>query len=192
MSPSPLLLALGPVLDALDALPVRWHVGGSVASSLYGVARTTIEVDDVAELKRPHVAPLLAALGREYYASEPAIVSAIQRESCFNLIHLATSYKVDVFVAKHRAFDQSGLARAHRDTLGERLVFVASPEDVILNKLEWYRMGNEVSERQWQDVLGVLKVQQDTLDRAYLASWAAELGISELLSRALGEAGIER
>jgi hypothetical protein len=71
----------------------------------------------------------------------------------------------------------------------ERTAYVASAEDTVLTKLEWYRMGSEVSERQWRDVLGVLKVQAERLDLAYLRRWAAALGVADLLEQALSQAG---
>ncbi|HUS38375.1 MAG TPA: hypothetical protein VMX74_02945, partial [Pirellulales bacterium] len=176
-----LFQALVPVLQSLEKLNVVYFVGGSVASSAYGLPRTTIDVDLVAELKAKHVGGLVAALADTFYISESMIHDAIQRHSCFNLIHLETMYKVDIFVAKNRPFDQSASSRITREEIGEPgealHVWLASAEDVILNKLEWYRLGDEVSERQWLDVLGVLKVQRDRLDLTYLRRWAAELNV---------------
>ncbi len=122
------------------------------------------------------------------------IQSAIERNSCFNLIHLATSFKVDVFVVKDRPFDLSCLTRIHRGSLGESDeeldVWLPSPEDVVLNKLEWYGKADRISERQWLDVQGVLKVQRELLDLDYMRKWAEDLGSADLLDEALSEAGI--
>jgi len=120
------------------------------------------------------------------------ILDPIARRSCFNVIHLATMFKVDVFVLKDRPYDRTAFARIRRDTLTPdepgAEVFLASPEDVVLNKLEWFRLGDAVSERQWRDAVGVLKVQKDRLDRPYLARWASHLGLTDLLEQAWREA----
>jgi hypothetical protein len=177
-----------PVVEALEALGVAYQVGGSVASSALGVARATLDVDLVADLRAEHVARLCAALDATYYVSEEAVRDAVGRRSSFNVIHLDTMVKVDVFVLKQRPYDQRAFGRRVADTLdegaGARLFFLATAEDVILNKLEWYRLGGGVSGSHWDDVLGVLSVQAGRLDLAYLAEWAAQLGVGDLLERA--------
>lgn len=188
MEPGYAIEALRPVVDWLERQGVRHYVGGSVASSVYGVVRTTLDVDLVADLAQEHVAPLVEALRGDYYVSSGMISDAIRRRSCFNVIHLGTMFKVDVFALKDRPYDRAALGRIREDTLDPdepgRVYLLASPEDVILNKLEWFRLGDEVSERQWGDAMGVLKVQQGRLDEAYLDRWANELGVADLLERA--------
>jgi len=187
--------ALAPVIAALEQLGVRYHIGGSVASSVYGVARSSVDIDVVADLEPHHAEPLVRSLGDRYYADLDAIATAIQRRQAFNLIHLATMIKVDVFVPAARAFDASELARARPRTLdlpeGTYTFTFKSAEDTVLRKLEWYRAGSEVSERQWNDVVGVLKVQTAALDQAYLRHWAAELGVDDLLQSAFDAVGLE-
>jgi len=190
MSQPELLSALSPVLDALRELGVRHYVGGSVASSAHGVARSSIDADLVAELRPEHVAGLIAALGDAYYVPEDRVRDAAARRASFNLIHLATMFKIDVFVARDRPFDKRAMARARPASpavAGDFAFPIASAEDMVLAKLEWYRRGGEVSERQWNDVLGILRVGGPALDREYLAEGARELGVGDLLERALGE-----
>ena len=184
--------ALTPVVELLDRLGVRYHIGGSVASSTYGAPRATMDVDLVAALQPEHASTLARALQTTYYVDEDAVREAIARRGSFNVIHLETMIKVDVFVPATRAFDRQEMDRARPQTLdlapGARTFSVKSPEDLILRKLEWYRAGGEVSERQWGDVQGVLKVQGPALDRAYLCEWAQQLGVADLLERALQDA----
>ena len=182
------------VIDALETLGVRYLIGGSLASALHGVVRATLDADLVAELRLEHAEPLAARLTGTFYVDAESIRDAVRHQNSFNVIHMKTMFKVDVFVAQERPFDQSRMSRriAQRVvTDPERIAYVSTAEDTILVKLEWYRMGGEVSERQWRDVGGVLKVTGDRLDYSYLNPWATELGVSDLLRSALGEANIK-
>jgi hypothetical protein len=178
-------VTITPIVEALEELGVPYHIGGSVASSLYGLPRLTVDVDIVADLRQGHVRPLIDQLQTDYYIDDDMIRDAIGRRSSFNVIHLDTMLKVDVYLPKSRPFDQEVLLE------GTRPFNVASPEGTILNKLEWYRMGGEVSDRQWNDILGVLKVQGTHLDMAYLQLWAANLKVTDLLERALVDSGLK-
>ena len=185
--------ALFPVIGILDTLAVPYYIGGSVASSRLGVPRSTLDVDLVAELRADQVASFIQQLGEDYYISEDAMREAIQRRSSFNIIHQPTMIKVDLFIRKDRPYDIEAQHRATSSTDANdpsRAISWASPEDVVLAKLEWYRMGGESSDRQWGDILGVLKVQASTLDLGYLHRWAADLHVADLLQRALDDAGL--
>lgn len=181
------------VTAALDAAGVCYFVGGSVASALYGEARSTRDIDLVAAMLPDHVGPFLAALGAAFYADAAAIRAEVVARRSFNVIHLDTMVKADVFVLKGDGFGRSQFARRTAKQLSREdstAIYVASPEDTVLAKLQWFRDGGGVSDRQWNDVLGVLKVQGPTLDRAYLEQWAHELGLTDLLRRALDDAGL--
>jgi hypothetical protein len=150
--------------------------------------RATMDVDLVADLRPEHVAPLVDLLGEAFYADPVMMHDAIRERGSVNLIHLQTMFKVDVFVMRHQVFDRAQLARGQLRVLSEDPechAYVASAEDVVLAKLEWYRRGGEVSDRQWQDVLGVLEVQGDRLDMEYMRRMASELDVADLLARAL-------
>lgn len=189
---SDVVAALEPVVDALESLGVRYRVGGSVASSALGVPRSTLDVDVACELRQHHVSALVDRLIETYYIDEDMVRDAIKRESCCNVIHLATMLKVDLFMRRSRPFEDVAFERTIRRTLditpGGREFDLTTPEDIILHKLEWFEAGGRVSDRQWHDIVGVLAIQRD-LDRAYLQNWARELGVEELLAKALREVG---
>jgi hypothetical protein len=192
LPPSDVLAALNPVVDLLERLRVPYHIGGSLASSAYGVPRASADVDVIAELELDHVDRLVAGLQEIYFVDRERVLEAVRRRESFNLIHLHTMMKVDVFVPERALFSRQEQARARREVFDvaqdARAFWVKSPEDLVLRKLSWYRTGGEASERQWSDVLGVLKVQAERLDRDYLSHWASELRVLDLLERALSEA----
>ena len=178
------------VINVLDMLGVPYLIGGSLASSVHGVVRATMDTDLVVDLRPEHAEPLVKALGNSFYVDIEAVHDAIRHRSSFNIIHLETMFKVDIFLPKQRPFDKAQFERRTRQVIAtnpERTAYVASAEDTILTKLEWYRLGGEISERQWRDVLGILAVQQGQLDLTYLQRWSTELGVADLLVKALTE-----
>ena len=179
------------VTTTLEQLHIPYLIGGSLASILYGMVRTTQDADIIAEMREEHLEPFVSALQNEFYIDEEMIAKAIQRHSSFNIIHRETFFKVDVFIPVPRSFLQSQLTRAQRHTFTfatEMSAKFATPEDTLLAKLEWYRLGGEASNRQWRDILGILKTRADKLDLAYLQKWAEEIQVSSLLERAIQEA----
>ncbi len=182
--------AILPVIDAFEQLRIFYYIGGSIASSIHGIPRTTIDADLIAEVMPEHVPHLEARLQDQYYLSPPAILDAIARRSSFNFIYLPTTYKIDVFLPKDRPFTESECDRIVQGPLtgvDHRTFPVASAEDIVLNKLEWFRAGAGMSDRQWSDLIGVLALQADAIDQAYLDRWAAELGVADLLAKARAE-----
>lgn len=181
-----LVTALAPVVAAFHQLDVRHYVGDSVASSFHGAARSTMDVDLVCEFAAEQIDAFVASFNTDYYVSESAIREAVRRKSCFNLIHLPTSFKVDVFVSRQRPFDLESMRRATPECLGlGRTVDVpiATAEDAIISKLEWYRKTNETFDRQWDDVSRLITLLGNTADLAYLRSAAESVGVSDLLER---------
>jgi len=133
-------------------------------------------------------------LGQDFYTDTALIRNAVRGRSSFNVIHKPTMFKVDVFIPKGRPFDRSQFARRIAQSLTEEeadQIYIASPEDNILAKLQWYRLGGEVSDRQWRDVLNVVRIQDERLDRTYLRRWASELGVADLLEEALNQGDSE-
>lgn len=185
---------LTPVVEIFEELAIPYHIGGSVAGTAFGLSRATVDVDVVADIPSDQVRRLVQRLQNDYYIDEQMIADAIRRRASFNIIHFATTFKVDVFIPKGRPFDREAAQRARMETLvdqpGARAFAVASPEDLILAKLEWYRMGGEISDRQWNDILGIMKVQGQALDISYLRQWAPALNVTDLLDRALDDAGL--
>jgi hypothetical protein len=184
--------AVLPVVDALEALPVKYYIGGSVASSFTGIARFTQDADLVADLFPAHTVALAARLQGSDYVDRERIAQAIVSRRSFNAIHLATTLKVDVFVAGDSPFAREALARRVAIRVPDlgRVLYFSSAEDIVLQKLRWFEDGGGVSDRQWHDLQGVLRVQGQTLDLEYLRSWGERLGLVKLLQRALDEAGL--
>lgn len=179
------------VIRVLDELGIPYLIGGSFASALYGLPRSTNDADLVAEIKREHVADLFRALAPDFYVNEQSIRRSIDSGRHFNVISSETQFKVDVFTPRPGGFTAQQIARRKKKEFGqgtEPQVFFASAEDTVLAKLDWYRRGNEVSDLQWRDVVNILKVQRDRLDLAYMRKWGEHLGVGDLLEEALAEA----
>jgi hypothetical protein len=177
--------------DVLDQLNVRYVVGGSLASSVYGIPRATQDADLVADLKLHHAEAFAVLLGDDFYVDVDMIADAIERRASFNVVHLASMFKADIFIPKDDSWSVEELLRAREEkfNVSEQIVTIrfASPEDTLLHKLVWYKMGDEISDRQWSDVLGILKVQGQDLDYHYLWHWAELLDVPALLASAIEE-----
>ena len=172
----------------LDALQVAHTIGGSIASSFAGEPRATIDIDFVVALEERQVEQLAAALDNEFYVDVDALRRAVRTKTSANLIHRETQLKVDLFVAGGTALDARQLARRQAVEFPDgRRLFVHPPEDILLQKLRWFRKGGEVSDRQWRDIAAIVRVQGPRLDREYLREGAAVLGVVDLLERALAE-----
>lgn len=194
MSKSDVIAAMRPVINLLEELNVPYYIGGSIASSSLGISRATMDVDIITSLSLAHVEKIVRLLDENYYVDSEMIKDAIKHKSTFNVIHHDTSYKIDFFISKTTEYQQSIFERISRKKLVDKddviEVFICAPEDVILTKLTWYIARGGTSEKQWNDILGVLKIQKNTLDMNYLLNWAEKLSVKSELEKALTDAGI--
>jgi hypothetical protein len=186
----PLDVALA-VARALDACRVPYVLGGSLASSVSGEPRATLDIDLMVDIGLSSIDCVVAALGDEFYADTEAFARAVRDRSCVNVVHLMTATKVDFFVMGATPIEWRQMERRRTIQIGtppRGELYVYTAEDILLQKLRWFRLGGEVSERQWRDVLGILAVQGDRLDREYLRESAAAIQVLDLLERAFDDA----
>ena len=186
----PPISVLSLVTNLFEALQIRYVLVGSFASSLHGLYRATADIDILADIRSEHVEQLHTALQEAFYVDDIAMRRALARGGSFNAIHLESVFKVDVFVASRDEFAEEQLNRRLLRRLSadqSNEVYVATAEDTILAKLRWYRMGDESSNNQWKDILGILGLLGNELDKDYLGAWSERLGISYLLQRAMDE-----
>jgi hypothetical protein len=181
----PIAVALR-VTHVLDSLGIVSSIGGSIASSVAGEPRSTIDVDIVAAIEEAHIPALVAALNDEFYVDEDALRRAVRIRRSTNLIHQASQFKIDIFPAGGTPLDSQLLVRRRAIEMDGRTIHVHSPEDILLQKLRWFRLGGESSDQQWRDVLGIVRVQADRLDQAYLRIHAPTLDVTDLVDRILG------
>jgi hypothetical protein len=174
------------VAEILDAAGIQFMVTGSHASSLHGMPRYTNDIDIVIDVTADQLKGLVVLLAGRYYVSPEAARDALAQQSMFNIINFSAGVKADLIIRKNRAFDIELFSRRQTGRVLARDIPFASPEGVILSKLEWDKI--TPSEKQQRDVLNVLKVRWAVLDKAYLRKWAHELGVAEKLEDLLGEA----
>lgn len=179
------------VAEIFDKLNIPYMVGGSLASSVHGIPRATQDIDIVADIKPVQVDSLVKAFEGEFYIDADMVQDAIKYSSSFNIIYLETMFKVDIFVLKNDLVSQDEMNRRQPYQVdSQQAFFVSSAEDIIIQKLHWFQLGGKISERQWNDILGVFQVQQETLDYSYLQKSAKLKGVAELLEQAIKETGI--
>lgn len=183
------IAALEKLTEVLDRLNIAYVIGGSMASSAYGTVRFTQDADITVEPFGPVADRLLDALKGDFYISNEAVSEALHSTSSFNIIHLQTAFKIDIFIRQENEFQRQILLRGRKVQLkdSDKAFVFMSPEDIILLKLDWYRQSDCASERQLSDVLGVLAVQKERLDFSYLSGWAAKMGLTEILQKAISD-----
>ena len=186
------LLVAHTVGEALRSIGADWYVGGSVASSVHGIPRATQDADIVAALRPGHGKRLAEVLGEAFYLDADTAETAIRSLRSFNVIHLETMFKVDVFVLRRDAYGLRAMADRLVRVVSEEPPIslpVATPEDTVAHKLYWYRLANEESEKQWRDLVGVLKTLRGRLDVARLRLACSDLEVGDLVDGALEAAG---
>ena len=184
------LSVLSLIATILEQHRIRYVLVGSFASSIHGMYRSTADIDILADIKIDQVRPLFEALRPGFDVDEQAMRDAVAQRSSFNAIHFDSVFKVDFFVPKIDDFSRAQLERRQSRKLSsdrDETVWVASAEDTILAKLRWFRAGQETSSTQWNDVIGVLGTSRDMLDIEYLRRGAKELGVDDLLEKALDD-----
>lgn len=177
------------VAAVLDELGIEYTLGGSLASSLHGEPRSTNDVDFAVRLREQQIPDLIDRLGSAFVADEESFREAVRAARSYQVYFLPLALKIDLFIRGAEPFDRSEFARRVRVPIGQRgSLYAASLEDSVLRKLMWFRDGGNVSDRQWRDVLGLLRASATDLDRAYLEHWAIALGVQDLLAQALAQA----
>ena len=175
------------VTKVLQDLGIHYLVGGSLASSLHGIPRATQDVDIVADLAENQIEEIAALLSQSFYIDIEMARDAVKRRSSFNIIDKEYFFKIDIFV---QGPDDISAIEMERRVIyqvadsNDQSIYVCSPEDIIAHKLYWYKLGNGVSERQWNDAVNVIKVQKERLDIDYLKRTCRARGVSELLEKA--------
>ncbi len=177
---------LSQLVDHLEQAGIAYMVAGSVGSSFHGRPRATQDIDIVIAPSQDQLNDFLASLGERYYVSPQAANEALRLHTMFNVIDTSSGWKADLIIRKPRPFSRQEFERRHCVDLFKRRLWVVSPEDVILSKLEWIK--GRVSEVQYADALGVAVVHYHSLDQGYLQQWAAELDVADVLDRLLKEA----
>jgi hypothetical protein len=187
MTVDPLALAIE-FAELLERLGIEYALGGSVASALFGEPRSTIDVDFALRLNKAGLDGIVDALHADFYIPIESANAAILDQSSFNLISHGTGLKIDVFAIGNGLLDRRQIERrvrllVRRNPRAE--MWVTSAEDQVLRKLSWYRDGGEVSDRQWRDIVAILRIQQKNLDFDDLGATAHQLNIADLLRRAI-------
>jgi hypothetical protein len=176
----------------LEKCGIEFMVGGSFASGAWGEPRQTNDIDIVVRLGRNGAACLQKSAQPLFQLGEMEMGEALESKAenaSFQMLHTEALFKIDAFILSTEEFVQSAFDRKQKIEIVPGLYAnCASPEDMVLQKLRWFELGNRVSDRQWNDLVKILEIQRDTLDNSYIDGWADRLGLSKLLIRAREEA----
>jgi hypothetical protein len=175
------------VCEILEELSLPYLVTGSQATIAFGEPRFTNDIDIVVALTPERLDSFVKRFpADEFYLSRSAAVEAIARHSMFNIIHPTSGLKIDVIIPGESAYEQSRFERGRRVQISPDFAATfASPEDVIIKKLQFYKIGN--SDRHLRDIAGVLKVSGEAIDRDYVTANAEQFGVGDIWKRVLNE-----
>ncbi len=173
------------IISLLEQAAIPYMISGSIGSSFHGQPRATNDADIVVDPTQKQLLAFVESLGSDYYVSRQAALDALEHRTMFNVIGVQSGFKADLILRKKRPYSKLEFQRKIRSELFGIPVYVLAPEDSILSKLEWSK--GRRSQPQFNDALGVLTVQKDKLDFAYLKKWAKELGIGDTLDRLIEE-----
>jgi hypothetical protein len=177
--------ALAPIISHFEETGIKYCLSGSLAATFYGTCESWADVELLTELSPAHVRRLVDAVQPSYWTDRQLAGDTVADKSSFTMVHLPTAMKVVVNVSKRRPYDLAAMSRIRQDKFDDASAVahlsLLSPEDVVLNTLEQCRLGDDVSDRRWRDVIGVMKVNETALDRQYMERWAADLGVADLL-----------
>jgi hypothetical protein len=192
-STTDLLDAILPLSAIFEVLQIPYYIQGTIANSLYGMQRATFEVDFFANLCLEHMNDLQQQL-KPFYAIDTQIMrDAVYLRTYFEIVHIESLIKINVLLSQDLDFEKQTYNRSkqHRLLENNSSVYVASPEDIVLTQLRKYRVEGESADDQWNEILGVLKVQGISLDFTYLEQWAEKLTIADLLRKGYVDAGLQ-
>jgi hypothetical protein len=169
----------GYVIDVLERLNIPYMIGGSVAAMAYGKARLTLDMDVVVDINEIQAKQFAQSFGQEYYVNLDSILEAVRNRSHFNIIQSEKGLKVDFYLRGEDAFSQEQFSRRHPEAFDdEKQAIFATPEDVILKKLEWFKMGE--SQKHIDDIKEMIKISKDKLDLSYINKWAFNIGVHDI------------
>ena len=167
------------VIDILEKTKIPYMIGGSVAAIVYGEPRMTLDMDVVVDIRTEQVKQFVSAFGPEYYVNSESILEAIKNQSQFNIIQSELGVKVDFYVKQSDSFSQQAFGRKRSEAFSkEKTAMFTTPEDIILKKMEWYKMGE--SQKHLDDIKGILRISRDKLDLQYISQWALKIGVQDI------------
>ena len=171
------------IVEALNGAGIQYMISGSIGSSFHGWPRATKDADIVIVADDKQLCDFARSLGEDYYISLDAARDALNHNSMFNVIDIQASWKADLIIRKNRPFSREEFQRRQKIKMSGADLWILSPEDAILSKLEWSK--DRDSTQQFQDALGIAIIHIERLDMDYLNKWAKELGIESSLQKLL-------